>query len=152
MSAFKSLKELYLHYKEQHPTKLNYEQFGALASFFPTLLLIHSDGIIDKQEAIYIEKLSVSLSNLFREECSSEGALKVLQTEFKTQLEYLLNHMEEWQDTFLDTLKIHLAQNPESKYLIANAVEIFAVAAQKNKAEEVNMLQHIRERLELKDE
>jgi hypothetical protein len=152
MPAFKSLKEFYLYYKEKNPTKLNYEQFEALTAFFPTLLLIYSDGIIDKQEAIYIDKLSISLSHLFREENLSEGALKALQAEFKTQLEYLLAHMEEWQETFLDTLKIHLTQKPENKDLIANAVEIFAIAAHKNKAEEVNMLQHIRERLELKDE
>lgn len=149
MKSFNSLQDLYVFYQAQRKTSLSYEQFRALAMFFPTLLLIYSDGVIDTQEIIYIHKLSSSLSNIFRDELGTPASLKHLEETFRKELSFLLDNMQAWQDAFLSSLGKHLQTYPEEKTLIANAVEIFAVAARKNKSEEQLMLAHIRERLAL---
>jgi hypothetical protein len=57
--------ELYLEYTEARRLNLSYEQFSAFVTFYPALLVAHTDGTVDDKEWQFIRALADDLIRYF---------------------------------------------------------------------------------------
>ncbi|MGD1841197.1 MAG: hypothetical protein ACFB0B_09915 [Thermonemataceae bacterium] len=147
--SIRNIEHLYIVYKEKRSVKLSLEQFTTFAEFFPTLLVIKSDGVIDSGEKLYLQKLSESLGNIFKEDGLGSLKINTLIQTFKEEFEYLLYHLEEWQDAFLEALKGHLENNPHDRETILDTIYLFAETSEDVSDDEKSMLEYIKNRLQL---
>ena len=150
--TIKNLDDLYSIYKEKRNLTISKEQFILFAEFFPVILVVTADGVVDEEEEIYINKLSNSLGNIFKEEGLSDVKVLELKKVFKEEFAFLIFNLDDWQDAFLDGLKGHLEHNPDQKEAIIDTVYLFAEASAGISDDEERMLTYIKKRLDLKED
>lgn len=118
--------ELYQKYTKSRNLNLSFQQFSIFVEFFPALLMMLSDGIIDSQEYQYLEKLSKNIAKIFEDDLYGEKQVKELEQTFKNEFEYLSRNMTIWKEVYINTLKSYLTENPEYKNNISDMIELFA--------------------------
>jgi len=65
MSTNTTVTDLFTEYQKNCHTKLTLEQFTTLLTFFPSLLVIAADGVIEEEEWIYVRYISRSMAETF---------------------------------------------------------------------------------------
>lgn len=146
---YETIPELYKHYTQIRSIKLNLEQFVLFAEFFPAVLVLMSDGVLDSKEKTYLERLVHNLSKSFLEEGFDGKKIMEIQKTIMQEYEYLSTHLEDWKDSFLNALNHHLINYPESKETILDTVRLFATTSQDVNEYENNMVSFIVQRLNL---
>jgi hypothetical protein len=145
-----TLPELFQEYAEKRNINITYEQFVSFVAFYPSLLIIASDELVDEEEWEYVYKLSESLVSLFVHKIQPETA-EMLKTIFKNEYKYLLGSFEVWEGKFLIALKDHLKKNPHDKFEVVGAMYLFAEASNAIDDKEQQMIARLKKELELND-
>lgn len=145
-----ALDELFEEYKKVSGSKLTGEQFNTLVMFFPALLVIASDGVIDQEEWIYVKYLSKFMADTYKK-VSTEQELAQLNQAYYHELEFLIDGLEEWEGRFIDALGKHLTQFPDQKDTVVETLHLFAEASDGESDEEVEKIEELTEKLKLEE-
>ena len=87
------MKNLYDKYKSETPSQLSYSEFENLVIFFPTLLIVASDGVIDDEEKLYLEYLAAFMSkSINNEEHHGIDDKKLFKKHYLDDLEFLTSN------------------------------------------------------------
>ncbi len=148
-----TVNELFLLYFKDRPARLDIQQFTLLVEFFPTALVVLSDGVLDEEEKNYIGRLAKSVGSIFLEDGYSPQKANELAVIFGEELEYLIHHQDTWKDHFLETLRSHLISYPEQKDNILDTIYLFAEASSEEapSAPEQAMIHFLKETLNLEE-
>ena len=128
MSEF-ILKDLQEEYQKERNIILNQEQFVYLVNLFPSLLVVLSDGIVDREEWVTVKKLAKILGTEFASEDLGIEKEENLSLIYRAEFRYLLKHREQWEEKFLDGLRIYFQQNDGSKDFVVETMHLFAHAS-----------------------
>ncbi len=123
-----AIDNLFKNYSEVSPTHLSADQFGTLLTFFPALLVIASDGVIDDDEWVYVKYLAKFMAE--NDKDTSGKNQKELQKQYFNELKYLLESLMNWEEKFIDTLADYLMNYPEIKEDIEEILHMFAEASE----------------------
>ncbi len=110
-----TLDELYEQYTRARKIELTFEQFTALATFFPSLLVISTDGEVDAEEWHYIDRLTESMCETFRKDGLTPQEMKDLKKLFQREIHFLQENFDTWERKFTKALKGYLASNNDCK-------------------------------------
>jgi hypothetical protein len=127
---------------------LTEEQFGSLVLFFPSLLIIASDGEVDEEEWVYVNYLSKFIADTFKEEIGEEKRDE-LEAQYLLELTYLINNLDTWEKPFLDTLQDYINFNSDVKEDVEDILYLFAEASDGKSEEEEQKIEELRERLQI---
>jgi len=148
MAVF-TIEELFKFYKRERVLNLTLEQFTLFVEFFPALMVIMSDGVVDSQEEVYVEKLAENMGNSYIDEGLSKKRIQDLKMIFQEEFKYLLQHMELWQDHFLNALRSYLLLYPIEKEIILETLYLFAKSTKPEWKEENNTIETLKLLLDL---
>jgi uncharacterized tellurite resistance protein B-like protein len=143
--------ELFEEYTSKRRLLVSVEQFILFAAFYPSLLVVSSDGRVDEEEWEYVHKLSETLVNLFvRKNISREESEDMKQT-LREEFRYLLGSFEAWERKFTAALKQHLQTHPADKPEVTSAMYLFAEASEGISDKEQSMIDHLKRELNITD-
>lgn len=125
-----TIEELYYHYRQKRKISLNLEQFTLLVEFFPSLLVVLSDGVVDSGEQLYLDKLVQSIVNIFALEGFNQKKTEELYKIYSTEFDYIIQNIDDWKKDFLRVLRNYLEVNPEQKEMILDTLHLFAETSQ----------------------
>jgi len=117
-----SLEELYEEYIFTRKIDISLDQFLILASFFPALLVISTDGKVDEEEWRYVDSLVHSLCNSLDTKRLSIQEVKELKNVFHTELRYLQRNFDTWERKFTKALKKYLHDHPVYQSLVSEHI------------------------------
>lgn len=152
MSPSESISLLYQQYRQERNTQVTEEQFQTFTVFFPTLIIIVSDGVIDLEEWDYVKQLARFMAKTFKHEGGGQENdvdVEALANEYLKEISYLIKFLRDWADPFLDALVPYLANRPEAKVSILECIQLFAEASQGTSNEEQSQIDDIKTRLQL---
>lgn len=141
---------LYKKYCAERSASLTDQQFGSLVMFFPALLVIMSDGVVDEEEWIYVKYLAKFISDTMKDEVAEED-LGALQEVYYKELEYLVDpdHLERWKPEFLMVISEYVDGHPDVKEDIEDILYIFADASDGLSEEEEEQIELIKKELHI---
>ena len=140
---------LYDSYLKFRNITLNKNQFIHLLKVYPALIILMSDGVVDKEERLV---LSVQASKLGYRLASDDLGMEKeenLMLIYKAEFKYLIKNRHLWECKFLDTLKEYLQDNHKEKAIIKETMQLFASASQGTSKEESHAMDLLREYLDL---
>jgi hypothetical protein len=143
------LNTLYKEYKKQREMKISEDQYTFFVIFFPALLVIISDGIIDMEEWEYCEQLSQFMAKTFKEDCQEEADMESLSKAYLYEISYMIKHVADWKDDYLDALKGYLEKDPEAKSSVMETMLLFAEASDGTSDDEENQIEILKKQLAL---
>lgn len=142
------LASLFQAYQEERGNILTYEQFTFLLIFYPSLLVVASDGVIDREEWYYCLKLAKSLSNTFEDELTT-GKIKSLSRIYRDEFAYLLQNEDRWSGLFIEGLEKLVEEDKSLRSLIRQMMVLFADASNGISADERRLVRYVSKRLKL---
>ena len=142
---------LFDEYHKNCNTKLTQEQFTTLLTFFPSLLVIAADGVIEDEEWIYVKYISRSMAETFIDDFGEEINVGELKQMYYNDLEYLVGALGQWEDKFLVALKEYLVETPDLKEDIVDIMYMFAEASDNDSVDEERVIQEVKKRLDIED-
>lgn len=142
---------LFEEYHTHCNTKLTQEQFTTLLTFFPSLLVIAADGVIEDEEWIYVKYISRSMAETFIDDFGHDVNVASLKKLYYNDLEYLVNSLQRWENPFLEALKDYLREAPELKEDIVDIMYMFAEASDNDSTDEERVIQGVKARLGIED-
>ncbi|MDX2303048.1 MAG: hypothetical protein NW226_09620 [Microscillaceae bacterium] len=146
-----TIENLYDQYIKERGVNLSLEQFTLFATFFPTLLVILSDGTMDSGEDMHLKRLSNNLASAFVADGLGVRRIEELKGIFSLEFDYLIKNIEQWKELFLIALKNHLHHYPESKETVLDTLHLFAETSEDVDDAENDMIQYLIEKLDLID-
>lgn len=152
MSTNTTVTDLFTEYQKNCHTKLTLEQFTTLLTFFPSLLVIAADGVIEEEEWIYVRYISRSMAETFIDDFDDNIEVSDLKKLYYSDLEYLVDSLRKWENKFLVALKEYLEDNPELKDDIVDIMYMFAEASDNDSIQEERVIQEVMERLNIEEE
>lgn len=144
------LTELFAEYRKISGSKLNNEQFSTLVMFFPALLVIASDGVIDQEEWIYVKYLSKFMTDTYKKE-KTEQELAELNQAYYSELEFLIDHLDVWEGRYVEALGKHLNEFPGQKETVMETLHLFAEASDGESEEEAEKIEELSKKLQLEE-
>ncbi|MGZ5242608.1 MAG: hypothetical protein ACXWDO_05505 [Bacteroidia bacterium] len=102
------LLDLKRDYLADRKTEMNEDQFAALVYTFPSVLVAHADGQIDRKEKSFMRELPELLTEGYLEEGINVVAGATLTKDYFTEVNYILKHLDKWQSYFLEALREQL--------------------------------------------
>ena len=141
--------QLYVDYTAVRNIELDEEQFASFMAFIPAVMVAASDGIVDREEWKYTKKLSSGLGCSYSHERFTDET-ENLTLIYKGEFRYFIKHQEEWEDRFLEALKIYFAKNEYSKKFVSETLYLFADASNGISQEEMDLINSLEMNLELK--
>jgi hypothetical protein len=144
-----TIKKLFTEYTQQRKVKVNEEQFTSFTVFFPALLVIISDGIVDMEEWEYVKQLSRFIAKSFKEEDHQVVDIEELAKAYRHEISFLIKHLRDWQDKFIEALQNYITENPEVKSSVLDTMELFAEASEGTSDEEEKRIKYLIEKLDL---
>lgn len=141
---------LFAEYKEANRRALTKEQFDSMVMFFPSLLVVASDGVVDEEELIYVNYLGKFMADSLKDELTSEQR-DLLEEQYVKELGFLLDHLSEWEPKFVAALKAYLAQHAEAKEDLVDILYLFAEASDGLSEEEEEKIEELKQILDLQD-
>jgi tellurite resistance protein len=141
--------ELYLEYTEARRLNLSYEQFSAFVTFYPALLVAHTDGTVDDKEWQFIRALADDLIRISSRKDICKEEIKDLQLLFFNEFKYLICHFDQWERKFMKTLKRHLIEKPEEKAAVMKIIYMLADASDGICEKESVMIEHLSHELDI---
>jgi hypothetical protein len=148
MSTY-TLIDLYEEYTESRKINLTFDQFTSLTMFYPTLLVLYTDGQIDEQEWKYIKHLANNLTDSLIPPVTDPELVIDLKKTYFNELQYLLQHLDAWERKFIKTLKNHLKDYPQKKASVVKFLYLFAAASEGICEKEEIMIEHLKKELAL---
>jgi|GEM_PF-668575 len=150
MSMFPLL-ALYEEYIEARKIRLNYEQFSAFVTYYPALLVAHTDGEVDEQEWSLLQSLSdlVVVETLPKDADKEE--VKDYRELFFNEFRYLIDHLDQWDRKFMKALRQLLNVYPELAEAVSTGICSLANASKGICEKENTMIEYLRTELGLKD-
>jgi len=145
----KDVIQLYENYQKHYPTKLNQDEFVTLLTFFPAIQVLTADGEIDQEEWVYVQHISKSMAETYRDEMPNKYELIDLQQSYETELAYILTNMPNWSAKFTVGLKSYLQEMPEVKEIVFDVMYMFADASNDISKAEKDMIENLKQELEL---
>jgi len=140
---------LYREYTKKRFLDLTEDQFGSFLAFFPTLLIAASDGIVDKEEWLYVKKLASGLGIAFSDSDMSGDKAENLTLIYKNEFRYLLKNLDEWELKFLVALKSYLKYNGHAKQFVSETLYLFAEASEGISQEEMDKINYLEKLLDI---
>jgi hypothetical protein len=144
-----TIEDLYKKYQEQRQSRLNFDQFLTFVIFFPTLLVITSDGVVDVEEWDFVKQLSKFLANTYKDEGLSPAEIDQLNISYLEETSYLLKNLKDWESKFINALKTYLVNHPETRETILDTIYLFAEASSGTSAHEEAKIRFLKEELSL---
>lgn len=144
-----TIEELYYHYRQKRKIDLNIEQFTLLVEFFPSLLVVLSDGVIDSGERLYLNKLVQSIVNIYALEGFNQKKTDELYKVYSTEFDYIIQNIDDWKRDFIEVLRNHLAINQGQKEMILDTLHLFAETSQDVTEAERGMILRLKRELNL---
>jgi hypothetical protein len=146
-----TLIDLYEEYTESRKINLTFDQFTSLVMFYPTLLVLYTDGHVDEQEWKYIKHLANNLGDSLVAPGTDPELVSDLKTLFFTEFKYLLQHLDVWERKFMKTLKNYLKEHPYKKASVLKFIYLFAAASEGICEKEEIMIEHLKKELSLQE-
>ena len=140
---------LFTNYAQVRQLTLSEEQFSSFMAFYPALLVAASDGIVDREEWAYCKKLAAGLGASFCNDGDVEEANFLTQT-YRDEFRFLINHLQEWKEPFLEALKEYFSANSYAKTFVSETLYLFADASNGISQEEMDLINQLETSLELK--
>lgn len=140
---------LFKDYNASSPTDLSHDQFVILLTFFPALLVIASDGIIDDDEWVYVKYLAKFMAE--NDEDTTAKSKKVLQEQYLEELKFLLGSLIKWEKIFIRTLADYLKKYTEIREDIVEILHMFAEASDGESEVEEKTIASLSEKLGLEE-
>ncbi|OHX68107.1 hypothetical protein [Flammeovirga pacifica] len=150
MSAKTTINQLYKEYTASNNIEITEDNFNILLMYFPCLLIVASDGVVDEEEWVFVKYLSKFMSDAYKHKLT-RSELEDLQKLYFQELEYLVNTLDKWKDKFLDTLAIYLNEHDEEKEDILDILQLFAEASEGVCEDEEEAIEEISDRLGLEE-
>ena len=122
-------------YRKERSHSLTEEQFGSLVLFFPSLLIIASDGKVDDEEWLYVNYLAKFIADTFKNEISHEERDE-LETTYLKELKFLVEDLEKWEPAFIEVLQDYISINESVKEDVEEILHLFAEASDGKSDEE----------------
>ncbi|MGB0521550.1 MAG: hypothetical protein ACPGJS_01255 [Flammeovirgaceae bacterium] len=144
------LTELFTEYQKVSGSKLTNDQFSTLVMFFPALLVIASDGVIDQEEWIYVKYLSKFIADTYKKEIDPQELAALNQT-YYSELEFLIDNLEVWESRYVDALSKHLDKFPAQKETVMETLHLFAEASEGESEEEIEKIEELSKKLHLEE-
>jgi len=140
--------ELKASYEKEREHELTSEQFGSLVLFFPSLLIIASDGEVDDEEWVYVNYLSKFIADTFKDEIGEEERDE-LEARYLLELTFLVNNLSTWEQPFLDALHDYISFNEAVKEDVEDILYLFAEASDGKSEEEEEKIEELKQILEI---
>lgn len=151
MAPAPTMVQLYQQYHTERATSVSEDQFATFAVFFPTLIIIISDGVIDLEEWDYVKQLARFMAKTFQDEGHEQADVGELTEAYLAEISYLIKFLADWREPFLSTLENYLTTRPEAKASILDTIELFAEASEGTSPEEQAQIDDIKQRLRLQE-
>ncbi|MEL6535532.1 MAG: hypothetical protein AAFQ98_08990 [Bacteroidota bacterium] len=151
MAEAPSIARLYSQYKEERPTAVTEDQFVTFTVFFPNLIIIISDGVIDLEEWEYVKQLARFMAKSFQDEGDEQVDVDSLAECYLKEISYLIKFLADWRESFLEALLPYLATRPDAKTSILDTIQLFAEASEGTSDEEQAQIDDIKNRLQLEN-
>ena len=135
-------------YEKEREHKLTTEQFSSLVLFFPSLLIIASDGEVDDEEWVYVNYLAKFIADTFKNDISAE-ARDELESQYLIELTFLVNNLPTWEQPFLDALQDYISFNESVKEDVEDILYLFAEASDGKSEEEEEKIEELKEKLQI---
>jgi len=145
-----TIKELYQSYYDERKVKMTEEQFTTFAVFFPTLLVIISDGVVDMEEWEYVRQLARFMAKSFKDE-HAEVDVEELTKAYLNEISFLLKFQRDYQASFISGLKDYVKERPDVKSSILDTIHLFAEASDGTSEDEQEKIDFIKKELSLQD-
>ena len=142
-----SLELLYKEYTQTRKIDLTFEQFTALATFFPALLVISTDGEVDNEEWNYIDRLGFDMCDSFAQNGMSPQELKDLKKLFKREIHFLQENFDTWERKFIKALKSYLIEHEGCKEEILENIYQSASVSEGICEKEKVMIEYLKQEL-----
>lgn len=142
------VRKLYQHYKDLRQIPLSADQFTSFLAFFPALIIAASDGIVDREEWLFCQRLAHGLGHSYREELNA-GDTEKLTLLYRQEFAYLLQHLPQWEERFLTTLEQYFEENHFAKKFVSQTIWLFADASNGVSSEEESKMQELCKRFGL---
>lgn len=142
---------LYQKYKEARALSLSQEQFTSFLAFFPVLLVAASDGIVDREEWFYCQKLAYGLGASYQEEDEPNDRQFLTQV-YRKEFAFLLSNLAEWEEEFLTALEGYFGHHSYAKKFVTQTAYLFADASNGICHEEHDKLAYLCRRFQLNTE
>jgi hypothetical protein len=157
MTKHPQIESLFQEYVTHTDSKLEFRFFSTLITYFPGLLIIAADGIVDEEEWYHVEQLVSFMTKTFENEIADEDEQETLAKEFLANMQVLVDSLKMWEEKFLDALGILFEEMDEddaedTKELVYEIMEMFAESSEGISDEEQDKIDAISERLNLLDE
>ena len=68
---------------------------------------------------------------------------------YRHEISYLIKHLRDWQDKFIEALQDYISNNPEVKSSVLETMELFAEASEGTSDEEEERIKYLKEKLNL---
>lgn len=143
-----SISRLYRQYKKVRSVPFNEEQFTSFLAFFPVLLVAASDGVVDREEWRYCQKLAGGLVASYPGQPEGQG-VDALTRIYRKEFVFLLSNLEAWEEDFLLALEEYFQLNPYAKKFVSQTVYLFADASEGICEDEQNTMEYLCLRLKL---
>lgn len=149
MKTTNSLDALYTSYIDKREILIDKNQFIRLLTVYPALVVLMSDGVVDKEERLI---MNIHASKLGYDFASDDLGLEKeenLMLIYKAEFTFLIKNRHEWECKFLDTLKEYLENNEKEKSLVKETMQLFASASNGTSKEEDQAMASLEEYLSL---
>jgi hypothetical protein len=143
-----AIEELYLQYQTVRKAPFSVDQFTSFLAFFPSLLIAASDGIVDREEWQYCQRLAQGLGHSYREELEATETERLTNL-YRQEFVYLLQHLASWEEPFLEALENYFQENSYAKKFVSQTAWLFADASNGVSKEEESKLSDLRKRFGL---
>lgn len=137
------------YFSERHAT-LTPEQFETFVLYTPPLMVVACDNIVDRDEWMYVEHFSEFISRTFRESLPDEAAREQLHQTLKSEMRFVLDHMEEWESPMLEGVHTILKEDQDAKAQVYELLEMFADSSDGISEEEQTKIDELCQYLEIK--
>jgi len=145
----KTISTLYEEYREERNVKITEDQFASFVVFFPSLLVIISDGVVDMEEWEYLQQLSHFMAKSFKQDGASTEDVDQLSKCYLLEIAYTIKHLKDYQEVFLTALQAYLAENPQDKVSVLDTIKLFADASEGTSDDEASKIDYLTQLLDL---
>ncbi len=143
-TSFKNLYEGFIHAAE---SRLSEDQFLSLLIFFPAVLVVAADGMIDHEEWFYLNRIIKAMADGFDDD--SNLNIQELAAEYQSTMRYLVRELHTWETLFMPFLQTYLQKNLSAKEDVADVIYMVAEASDGISKKEGRVIKMLNETLGL---
>lgn len=123
------MKGLYKEYLKCRFLNINFEQFVYLVTIFPSLIVLKSDGVVDKEEWDAIKAIVKIIARQTANAHPNYEEEENLNLIYCAEIRHLLKNQDKWENKFLIALKEHLLKDDEHLEFVQETMHLFAYAS-----------------------